>query len=102
MSRSYQLDLEVSKKEISEGEFQKMERIFENEWGKDIGFLTDDSPNSLNKIATFSAEGQLCGGESEDEAHKRIRDAIKKEIGKCKIKTRWTYLEELPYEEYID
>ena len=53
-------------------------------------------------IAMLDGKGVLCGGESEIEAHRRIRDAIKKEIDECSIKTRWTYLEELPYEEYID
>jgi len=50
----------------------------------------------------FGAEGTLCGGESEDEAHDRIRDAVKKVVPDCSVTTQWTYLEDLPYEEYTD
>ena len=100
MSRYYRLDLEVKKTEIEDAEFGKIKRVFEQEWGKDsyAEVIQDDG----HSIAVFSGEWSLCGGESEDEAHERIRDAVKKAIGKCKVKTRWTYLEELPYMEYED
>ena len=46
--------------------------------------------------------GSLYGGTSEEEAHKEIYEAIKKIKPFCRIKTRWTYLENLPHEEYGD
>jgi len=46
--------------------------------------------------------GSLYGGQSDEEAHEEIYEAIKKIKPYCRIKTRWTYLENLPYEEYGD
>ncbi len=46
--------------------------------------------------------GSLGGGLSDEEAHEEIYKAIKKIKPYCRIKTRWTYLEDLPYEEYGD
>ena len=100
MSRYYSMDMEVKKVEIDDAEFGKIKRVFEEEWGKDgyAEVIQDDGYS----IAVFSSERSLCGGESEEEAHERIRDAVKKDIGKCNVRTRWTYLEDLPYEEYED
>lgn len=101
MSRMYELDAEITKTEINGAEFKKILTIFEQEWTKGInGIIMHDKNGS--DIAVFDGEGVLCGGESEFGAHSRIKNAIKKEISNCSIKTRWTYLEELPYEEYID
>lgn len=50
----------------------------------------------------FDGEGSLYGGMSEEDAHKEIYDTLKKINPEAKIKTRWTYMEELPYEEYGD
>ena len=102
MSRMYELDMEVTKTKINEMEFKKILTIFGQEWG---GRNTNGTIIQYGKgydTAIIDAEGTLCGGESDKEAHRRIRDAIKKEISDCSVKTRWTYLEELPYEEYID
>ncbi len=46
--------------------------------------------------------GSLYGGTSDEEAHKEIYEAIKKIKPFCRIKTHWTYLEDLPSEEYGD
>ena len=46
--------------------------------------------------------GSLYGGQSDEEAHEEIYKTIKKIKPYCRIKTRWTYLEDLPYEEYGD
>ena len=100
MSRYYRLDMEVKKTEIEDAEFGKIRRVFEEEWGKD-GYAEVIQDNG-HSIAVFSSERNLCGGESEDEAHERIRDAVKRAIGKCEVKTRWTYLEELPHTAYVD
>ena len=100
MSRYYRLDLEVKKAEIDDAEFGKIKRVFEKEWGEDsyADVIKDDG----HSIAMFGSDGSLCGGESDMEAHERIKDAVKRAIGKCKVRTRWTYLEDLPYEEYED
>lgn len=46
--------------------------------------------------------GSLYGGMSDEEAHEEIYKAIKEIKPSCRIKTRWTSLEDLPYEEYGD
>ena len=46
--------------------------------------------------------GSLYGGTSDEEAHEEISKELKKIKPYCRIKTRWTYLENLPYEEYGD
>ena len=48
----------------------------------------------------LTCRGSLGGGLSDEEAHEEIYKAIKKIKPYCRIKTRWTYLEDLPYEEY--
>lgn len=50
----------------------------------------------------LTCRGSLYGGQSEEEAHEEIYKALKKIKPYCRIKTRWTYLEDLPYEEYGD
>ncbi len=57
---------------------------------------------SWKSEATFDGEGTLYGGMSEEEAHKEIYEALKKMNSNAKIKTQWTYMEDLPYEEYGD
>ena len=100
MSRYYRMDMEVKKTEIDDAEFGKIKRVFEKEWGEDS--YADVIKNNGHSIAMFGSEGSLCGGESEEETHERIRDAVKKEIAECTVRTRWTYLEDLPYTEYED
>ncbi len=51
---------------------------------------------------TFDGEGYLCGGMSEWQAHEEIYAALKQINPDAKIKTQWTYMENLPYEEYGD
>lgn len=97
MSRFYSMSLEVKKKNLTKEEFQKLKEIFNDEWSdeEDDGYLNDGG-------ATFYGENCLCGGETEEEAHSSIRDIIKREIKKCSVSTRWTYLDDLPYTEYED
>lgn len=52
--------------------------------------------------AYFSGTGALCGGKSEEEEHEEISKKIKKDYPKALVRTRLTYLEDLPYEEYGD
>ena len=99
MSRLYRMDMQVEKEKISDDEFDTLKRIFKDQWENDKGFKVKVE-NS--EIAIFSSESCLYGGEEESEAHARIRDLIKNEIGNCQVKTRWVYLEDLPSEEFID
>lgn len=65
-------------------------------------FGWEGSASSWEDQRFFEGEGSLYGGQSEEEAHEEIYAAIKKINPAAKIRTRWTYLEDLPYEEYGD
>lgn len=54
------------------------------------------------KVNSFTGEGSLCGGYSEQEAHEEILSELKKAMGNQEINcvTEWTYLEDLPTESY--
>ena len=80
MSRVYTMSLEVTKETIDDEEFEKIERIFGENWEDETnGIVMPDGKGST--IAIVGGGGTLYGGESEEEAHKRIRDDIKNEIG---------------------
>lgn len=50
----------------------------------------------------FCGDGRLCGGTAEDEMADEIRDAVwLANGGYCQVLVRMTYLEDLPYEEYL-
>ena len=95
MSRFYSMELIVEKDSPSQEEFVKLQKVYDSEWGTDSGYKSEDN-------AMFGEEGTLCGGETEEEAHDRIRDAVKEVVPDCSVTTRWTCLEDLPYEEYTD
>lgn len=68
--------------------------------GEHLGWEGETS--SWKEQATFDGEGYLCGGMSEFQAHEEIYAALKQINADAKIKTQWTYMEDLPYEEYGD
>ena len=65
-------------------------------------FGWEGEADSYNKIVYFNGDGCLCGGMSEEEAHKQIYEAIKAVKSKAKVKTEWTCMENIPYEAYGD
>ena len=72
--------------------------IAEKQFG--IGEIPDIQPNSA--IVTVSDYISLCGGEKEEEAHKRLAEEIYRINPNAKVQTYWTYLEELPSESFGD
>jgi hypothetical protein len=72
---------------------EQLKKVMVNEFGW--------NENYIDKTE-FVGEGCLCGGQSEEEAHKEVSKAIKKLNPSAKVKTQWTYLEDLPYTEYGD
>lgn len=91
MSRSYRVEVEATG--ICVQELVKVMARF---------MWNDDWSTEKNGIAYFSSDGCLSGGQSEEEAHKQIYDELKQLNPQALIKTRWTYLEDLPYSEYGD
>ena len=100
MSQFYAMEMVVREENLSQEEFEKIKKVYGEEWVEDA-FGGGESRDGDDK-AIFSAEATLCGGESEEEAHNRIRDAVKEVMPSCSVTTRWTYLEDLPYEEFTD
>lgn len=90
MSRLYKLNVEV--KGISEA------RVYEVLVG-DLGWEESDT-HEYKDIVYFEGDGSLCGGQSEDEAHEEIVAKLKEVNKDVLVLTRWTYMEDLPYQEY--
>jgi len=97
MSRAYAMEMEITIPDgISLLQEATLYEVYKREWEEDAGFRLDD------KTIVFCANYSLYAGEGEEEAHRRIVAAVKTEIPDCSVTTRWTYLENLPYEEYTD
>lgn len=62
----------------------------------------DGSVSSWKGTVSFGGEGSLYGGWSEEDAHNDIYNALKEINPEAKIRTQWTCMEDLPYEEYGD
>ncbi len=92
MSRYYRVNVEC--KGITEEQLLKC-MVEEFGWEENDNGVWDN-------ITHFEGEGNLCGGQSEEEAHKQIYDYLKKINPKAKINTRWIYLEDLPSWSYGD
>ena len=65
-------------------------------------FGWEGETSSWENETYYEGEGALYGGQSEEEAHDEIYAALKQINPEAKICTRWTYLDDLPYEEYGD
>ena len=89
MSRYYRVNVEA--KGITTTQIKE---VMENWEEMDLSVYKD--------VSCGEFEGNLCGGQSEEEAHNEIVEAIKKLNKEAKVKTRWTYLEDLPNNEYGD
>ena len=102
MREKFTIDLEVKKATISDEEFEKIKRVFAEHWGDDFyRYIVTDTDES--EIAMLGCEGTLYGRENKEEAHNRIRDNIKKEIGECIVKTKWSLIiEDIQYKEFED
>ena len=88
MSRYYELSVEFVGISLDE-----VKKVVINKFGWEEEDTYED---------TLICRGSLYGGQSDEEAHEEIYKAIKKIKPFCRIKTTWTYLEELPTEEYGD
>ena len=90
MSRAYQYQVKVT----------GADKSFVHKLLKKMEVQAEDY--SHNGIIIIEGDTSLSGGEGEEEAHARISKAIKAKYPKAKVKTIWTYLEDLPFKEYGD
>jgi len=65
-------------------------------------FGWEGQADSWDDKVYFTGEGALYGGKSEHEAHDEIAGMLKSVYPEAKVCTQWTYLDDLPYEEYGD
>ena len=91
MSRTYKLAVETIG--ISEEQLNKVV-------GEKFGW--DGEAESYDNKTFFCGDGSLYGSLGEEEAHEQIYKALKEISPEAKIKTEWTYMEELPDETYGD
>jgi len=94
MSRYYRVT--VKAKNITE---EQLDKVMTDE----LGWESSGSSWVEGKegdIVGYEGEGYLCGGMSEEEAHEQIEKLLKKVNKKAKVLTGWTYLEDLPKDEY--
>lgn len=90
MSRFYEMAIDVFG--IAQGKNKKIHHAVEKEW-------TIEHFDFRKGSATFVGQGNLSGGESEDEFAERVAHSIWKANGAyCKVQVKATYLEELPFE----
>jgi hypothetical protein len=89
MSRYYRVMVEIKSK-ITQNALNKIMSC-------DFGWEETGS-NEYEGTKYFEGEGNLHG--YEEEAHKEIKAAILKKDKKAKVKTTWTYLEDLPNSTY--
>lgn len=75
---------------------EQLQKVCSGEFG------WDGETSPWKDEVTFDGEGCLSRGISEEEAHEGIYNALKKINPNAKIKTHWTVMEDLPYEEYGD
>ncbi len=91
MSRTYKLTVEA----IGVTE-EQLNKVVRDQFG------WEGEADSYNRIVYFNGDGTLYGGMDEEAAHNEIYEALKKINPKAKIRTEWTYMENLPYESYGD
>ena len=96
MSRAYNMTVEIKSKKIR---MKELGHIMMKKFGWTD---TTDWQHPKDDTCGFAGEGTLYGGQSEEEAHKQIYNHLKRRDPKSKIKTTWTYMEDLPYETYGD
>jgi len=97
MSRNYSMNIEV--RGFASRRCRRIVAVCCREWNfeaDDFSFLIPHSPQQSNMTA--SADGQLCGGETESEFTDRLAAAVWAANGQyCEIMVQATYLDDLPH-----
>ena len=96
MSRYYAVTIVTKDRRINEGTLEMFM------WQQGFGESVESSHFTPTFETWTNGKGNLCGGESEEDAHARISAALKEEYPGLLVRTVWTYLEDLPTTEYGD
>lgn len=101
MSRAYEMNVEIYNYDISRQ--RDIQEALDKEWGWGSDWWARDREidgKTWTALANYG-QGQLAGGESEEEFADRIAKAAWKANGKfCNVEVRTIYMEDLPYEDY--
>ena len=93
MSRYYNMAVTITC--AARERIDAVKQAAEAEWAFDDWFLDDDG------VLTASADGSLCGGETEEEFAARLAKAIWTANGAyCGVEVHATYLDQMPYETH--
>lgn len=94
MSRAYEMSVEISGHDPERAD--AIRAAAAGQWG-----FNDADWYAVDGMLTASAQGSLCGGESEEQFTERITTAIWQANGAyCEVTIDATYLESLPYETH--
>ena len=95
MSRLYDMTVDISGHDTAN--VSQIQAAAGGEWPFDDWWLSEEDADEPGMQA--SAQGSLCGGESEEEFVARLSVAIWRANGSyCQVVVDATYLENLPYE----
>ena len=99
MSRSYEMDVEISG--YDPAKVSQIQAAAENEWPFSDWWCSDEEDPDAAELQS-SAQDRLGGGESEEQFTERLSVAIwRANGGYCEVTVRATFLEELPYEVHM-
>ena len=91
MSRAYKLSVEAIG--ITE---EQLNEVMKDQFG------WKGDTDSYKEKTYFHGDGHLHAGRSEEEAHSQIYKVLKVINPNARIKTQWTYMDDLPFESYGD
>ncbi len=84
-----ELDHEATAEDIRNAEL-----VYAEEW-------TGESADVHGAEIAFRGSGSLCGGCGEEQAHANITNAMRRALGKCRVSTVWTCIDDAPTNEYV-
>jgi len=99
MSRSYDFAVEVAPVETEELT-EQIRNAIDEEMGSESQHYLGVTETDIGQTAFIDGCTFLCGGESEHEAHVRLRDHLRKEFPALKrIETKWLCTEYRSWDE---
>lgn len=89
MSRCYEVSLDITTKNR-----KRVEKVLKD-------WFPDSCPNwNKGVVSIWGASFTQTAGRGDSEYNDYLKNELKKAGVKCSVNIRWTYMEELPYEEY--
>ena len=96
MSRCYDLSITATVKDRKTA--NRLDKVVMNFTGGKKGSVYDHTKGRLKVF--WGGSFSQCGGHDDEDYNKELLCSIRKAKIKCKLNIQWTYMEDLPYEEY--